>query len=355
MRFSRMSTRRSACLPAGVALLVAIGCSRQAPPPSAPPPAEVRAMPVIQRDAPIYQEYVGEVRGIQEVDLRSRVTGILQQVHFADGQYRPSRHAALLNRRPPVPRHAREREGQRGAGRGRGGAGATRRRALQAARPGQRHPETGVHNAVAAAAGARAQLEAQKALITQANLNIEYQPDYRARCRPHRPTPRRSRRSRHRRDDGARHGVAGRSRVRLLQHQRELPARSPAPAEERRPGPPGSRRRGEPGHDDIERRQRLPGDGDDQLRRPRYRSEHRHLHAARDLSQQGPATADRPVRARPRALRDAPQRAHGARAGGHRNARPVFGCRHRRRERRQSRARSRQGRASAASGSSRRD
>lgn len=49
------------------------------------PPMPVKAMEVIQRDAAITKELVGEVRGSQEVELRARVSGILMAKNFKDG------------------------------------------------------------------------------------------------------------------------------------------------------------------------------------------------------------------------------------------------------------------------------
>ena len=174
MRFSRMSTRCGVSLLAVVAVLVAIGCSRQAPPPSAPPPAEVRAMAVIQRDAPIYQEYVGEVRGIQEVELRARVTGILQQVHFQDGQYvKPGTLLFSIDSRPFMAdlASAKGNVAEAESELARAQLDVERYKPLV---PDNAIPKQVYDNAVAAAEGARARLEAQRSLITQANLNIEY-------------------------------------------------------------------------------------------------------------------------------------------------------------------------------------
>jgi membrane fusion protein (multidrug efflux system) len=62
-------------------------CSRDQPPQAAPPPPpRVLAMKVIQRDAEIVDERVGEVRAFREVALRPQVTGWLQNIHFEPGQ-----------------------------------------------------------------------------------------------------------------------------------------------------------------------------------------------------------------------------------------------------------------------------
>ena len=68
-----------------VALLPAAGCKRA---PNAPPPAgpvEVKAITVEPSATEMYADKVGEIKGSQEVELRSRVSGVLLSKHFQDG------------------------------------------------------------------------------------------------------------------------------------------------------------------------------------------------------------------------------------------------------------------------------
>lgn len=50
-----------------------------------PPPPEVSVMEVIQRDVPIYVELVGQTRGSQDVEIRARIEGWLEGIHFQEG------------------------------------------------------------------------------------------------------------------------------------------------------------------------------------------------------------------------------------------------------------------------------
>jgi membrane fusion protein, multidrug efflux system len=50
-----------------------------------PPPATVIVAEVSQRTVPIYSEFVGQTRAEETVELRARVEGILQKVHFKEG------------------------------------------------------------------------------------------------------------------------------------------------------------------------------------------------------------------------------------------------------------------------------
>jgi membrane fusion protein (multidrug efflux system) len=57
----------------------------EAPAAAPPPPPEVYVMPVVQKDVPTYLELVGQTRGYQDVDVRARVEGFLERVHFQEG------------------------------------------------------------------------------------------------------------------------------------------------------------------------------------------------------------------------------------------------------------------------------
>ena len=82
----------------GVSVLVIFvfaGCGRKSSQTLvvAPPPVVVVAE-VNQRTVPIYSEFVGQTRADETVELRARVEGILQKVHFAEGS--PVRKGQLL-------------------------------------------------------------------------------------------------------------------------------------------------------------------------------------------------------------------------------------------------------------------
>jgi membrane fusion protein, multidrug efflux system len=66
------------------ASVFAVACG-EAPAAVAPPPPEVYVMPVVQKDVPTYLELVGQTRGFQDVEVRARVEGFLERVHFQEG------------------------------------------------------------------------------------------------------------------------------------------------------------------------------------------------------------------------------------------------------------------------------
>jgi membrane fusion protein (multidrug efflux system) len=70
---------------AAVALAIMGGCAEQAAPPAPPPPPEVSVTEVLQRDVPIYVEWVGTTDGNINAQIRSRVRGYLQQRSYTEG------------------------------------------------------------------------------------------------------------------------------------------------------------------------------------------------------------------------------------------------------------------------------
>ena len=73
--------------PALLALaLVACGDAPQQQQQAAPPPPMVTVAVPVQRTIVDNDEYVGRVVAIDSVEIRARVSGYLDQVHFKDGQ-----------------------------------------------------------------------------------------------------------------------------------------------------------------------------------------------------------------------------------------------------------------------------
>lgn len=68
----------------GVVLVTAAACGKEAPP-AAPPPPEVLVTVPLQRDVPVYMELVGQAVGFQDVEIRARVEGFLETMAFTEG------------------------------------------------------------------------------------------------------------------------------------------------------------------------------------------------------------------------------------------------------------------------------
>jgi RND family efflux transporter MFP subunit len=69
-----------------LACLTAIACTKQEAPPPAPPPPKVTVAAVETREITDYDEYNGYLAAAKTVEVRARVRGHLQKVHFKDGQ-----------------------------------------------------------------------------------------------------------------------------------------------------------------------------------------------------------------------------------------------------------------------------
>ena len=74
----------AACLALAAGLSL-VGCGRKAPTAMAQAPVEVKVITVEASPTVMYADKVGEVKGSQEVDIRSMVSGILLKKHFDDG------------------------------------------------------------------------------------------------------------------------------------------------------------------------------------------------------------------------------------------------------------------------------
>jgi membrane fusion protein (multidrug efflux system) len=80
--------RLSVVLAAAAALGLAAcdkGAASSPPGGGGPPPAPVTVQAVKTADVPVVFEYVGQLAGAREVEVRARVTGLLAKRHFAEG------------------------------------------------------------------------------------------------------------------------------------------------------------------------------------------------------------------------------------------------------------------------------
>src|SRR6185503_9220949 len=82
--------------------VAALGCGKKEAP--APPPPDVKAATVLQKDVPIYVEAIGQTRGSTEIEVRARVEGFIQSVDFKEGN--PVKKGQLLYTIDPRPLQA---------------------------------------------------------------------------------------------------------------------------------------------------------------------------------------------------------------------------------------------------------
>jgi len=85
--FSRLlPLRQCAGIAALIVLLQLAACGRQAHTQPGPPPAPaVSVMPAVEQTVVDVEEFSGRIEAVEYVELRPRVSGVINQVHFADG------------------------------------------------------------------------------------------------------------------------------------------------------------------------------------------------------------------------------------------------------------------------------
>src|SRR5215813_15080042 len=66
-------------------LLLMTACSQQQPTAAPPPPPKVTVSQPISRDVVEWEEYTGRLEAMESVEVRARVNGYLQSIHFKNG------------------------------------------------------------------------------------------------------------------------------------------------------------------------------------------------------------------------------------------------------------------------------
>src|SRR3954464_3351800 len=160
-----------------VSCVAALGlaCSRHpAQQQAAAGPPTVTVAPVTQRDVPIYGEFVGQTAAANTVEIRSQVSGFLQQIAFTEGAV--VQKGALLFRIDPrsyeaALQQSRAALAQRQAALGKARQDVNRYRPLV-----EKHAISGeqLDAALAQEAQERANVEAARAQMQQAELNVSY-------------------------------------------------------------------------------------------------------------------------------------------------------------------------------------
>src|SRR4051812_35849493 len=67
------------------AIFAIAGCGNKNAAPPAPPPPEVNVIKAATESITLFEEYVGQTEAVDTVEIRSRVSGILEKQAFQDG------------------------------------------------------------------------------------------------------------------------------------------------------------------------------------------------------------------------------------------------------------------------------
>src|SRR5579875_270591 len=135
---------------AAMLLVLSSGCKRsQDAPPQPPPPPVVEVAAVIQKDVPIYSEWIGTLQGYVNAQIQPQVTGYLIRQDYQEGSW--VRKGQVLFEIDPRPFQAALDEAQAHA-----------------------IPQSQLDNDTQAKLAAEAAVAAGKAAVEQAQLNLNY-------------------------------------------------------------------------------------------------------------------------------------------------------------------------------------
>jgi membrane fusion protein (multidrug efflux system) len=66
-------------------LLALCACSKEEATKVAPPPPKVAVIVTAAQEVPLYQEFVGQIFGLNDIAISARVEGFLEGIHFQEG------------------------------------------------------------------------------------------------------------------------------------------------------------------------------------------------------------------------------------------------------------------------------
>ena len=109
MRLDSFLTRKHLAWASGgvllILLLVVVVHSRPKPAAKPPAPPVVEVAEVVEKDLPVYGEWIGTLAGQVNADIRAQVTGYLLTRNYKEGSY--VREGQLLFQIDPRPFHAK--------------------------------------------------------------------------------------------------------------------------------------------------------------------------------------------------------------------------------------------------------
>jgi membrane fusion protein (multidrug efflux system) len=154
-------------------LMVGAACSKKEAS-TPPPPPEVQVAEVVQKDVPIYIELVGSTLGSEDVEIRARVEGYLVSINFTEGSF--VRKGQLLYKLDPKPFEVAIDQAKANLATAQAGLEKTNNDVARY-KPlfeKQAVSKQELDNALSAQQAARAQVDAHKAAVAQAQLDLGY-------------------------------------------------------------------------------------------------------------------------------------------------------------------------------------
>jgi membrane fusion protein (multidrug efflux system) len=157
---------------AAAAVAATEGCGKKAPPP--PPPPLVVVTPVIQKDVPVYGEWIGTTAGDINAEIRPQITGYLLRRIYDEGSF--VRSGQLLFEIDPRQIRAQLQQAEANLGQGRANLAKAERDVARFRPLAEQRAisQQELDNAVSAEQVARAAVVALQAAVDQARLNLSW-------------------------------------------------------------------------------------------------------------------------------------------------------------------------------------
>ncbi|NML17920.1 efflux RND transporter periplasmic adaptor subunit [Azohydromonas caseinilytica] len=151
------------------------GCNQQAvSQPAAPQPPVVSLAPAFQREVQEFEEFTARLEAPDTVEVRARVAGALEQVHFTEGQ-RVAKGALLFTIDPrPFAAEVARAEAQLAAARNQADLGASELARAEKLTAIQGVSQQELDQLRATVRNTRANIQSAEAALVQARLNLEF-------------------------------------------------------------------------------------------------------------------------------------------------------------------------------------
>lgn len=160
-------------IPAIAAVLLLIGCGEKKDQ-AAPPPPDVEVAQVIQQDVPVYSEWVAQLNGDTNAQIVPKVQGYLLKQNYKEGF--PVRKGDLLFEIDPRPSEAALNQAEAELAGSKADLSRTETDVVRDTPLAAQNaiPQKQLDNDIAAQSAAKAHVEAAKAMVDQAKLNLEW-------------------------------------------------------------------------------------------------------------------------------------------------------------------------------------
>ena len=151
----------------------ASACSgkKEAPP---PPPPEVLVTDIVRRDVPVQRELVGQTKGFEDVEIRARVEGFLEDVRFTEGTFVHKGDQLYRIDRKPLEAELANEKAELATAQARLAKAENDVKRLRPLAVKQAVSAQELDNAVAFEDAARSQVAARQAAVQKASLDLGY-------------------------------------------------------------------------------------------------------------------------------------------------------------------------------------